>query len=96
VIGYEKRDHFQNFLFNNTYLGKTHTLESIVATDFNFGVMILTSFSSGLGGASVQVDCVRKLPLYASLWWFTVWYRGLSRRPKLSSGKLGTLIALEW
>jgi len=53
-------------------------LESIAATDFNFGVKILTSScytrkefratpTSGLAGASAQVDGVRKSPFYASL-----------------------------
>jgi len=64
-------------------------LESIAATDFYFGVMILTSScythkdfcatpTSGLGGVSTWVDRVRKLPFYASLWQFTIRYRRLT------------------
>jgi len=60
-------------------------LENIEATDFNFGVMILTSScytckefyttpTSGLGGASVWVDRVQKSSFYASLCRFTVQY----------------------
>jgi len=63
-------------------------LESIAATDFNFGMKILTSScytrkkfrttpTSGLGGASTQVNRVQKSPFYASLWQFTVRYRRL-------------------
>jgi len=64
VTGYEKRDRIVHFLI---FHFKTHNLESIAATDFNFGVMILISScscrkefcappTSGLGGASTQVD----------------------------------------
>jgi len=64
-------------------------LESVAATDFNFGVMILTSScythkefratpTSGLGGASAQVDRIRKSPFYASLWQFTIQYKRLT------------------
>jgi len=84
-MNYEKRDcivHFLNFHF------KTHNLESIAATDFNFGVMILksscytrkefcTTPTSGLGRASTRVDRVRKLPFYAPLWQFTIQYTRL-------------------
>jgi len=75
---------FLNFHFLNAY-----NLESIVATDFNFGVKILTSScytckkfratpTSGMGGASARVDRIQKLPFYASLWQFTVRYRRLT------------------
>jgi len=64
-------------------------LESIAATEFNFGVLILTSFcctrneframpTFGLGGSSARVDRVRKSPFCASLWQFTIWYRRLT------------------
>ena len=67
----------------------TLKLESIVAIDLNFGVMILTSSrythkefcatpASSLGGASAQVNCVQKSLFYASIWWFTVQYRRLN------------------
>ena len=70
----------------------THTnaynLESIAATDVNFGVMILTSScytgkefraksTSSLGGASARVNHVQKLPFYASLWQLSDQYRRL-------------------
>jgi len=67
------------------FILNTYNLENIEATDFNFGVMILTSScytckefyttpSSGLGGASVWVDRVQKSSFYASLCRFTVQY----------------------
>ena len=81
MTGYEKRDHIA---------------QSIAATDF--GVMILTSSyythkefcatpTSGFGRASAQVDCVRKSPFYASLWWFTVQYRRLTLAYNIGSVK---------
>jgi len=68
----------------------THTnaynLESKAATDFNFGVMILTSpcytgkeframSTSGLGGASARANYIRKSPFYTSHWQLSVQYR---------------------
>jgi len=68
------------------FILNAYYLERIAVRDFNLGVMILTlscytrtrkefraTPTSGLGGASTQVDHVRKLPFYASLWQFTVW-----------------------
>jgi len=63
-------------------------LEYIVATDLNFGVMILTSScytgkefhamsTSSLGGASARVNHVQKSPFYASLWQLSDQYRRL-------------------
>ena len=65
-----------------------YNLESIAATDFNLGVMILTSScytgkefraksTSSLGGASARVNHVQKLPFYASLWQLSDQYRRL-------------------
>jgi len=74
-------------------------LESITATDFNFGVKILTSSScytckkfratptSGLGGASTRVDHVQKSLFYASLWQFTVQFRRLTLASNVGSVK---------
>jgi len=58
-------------------------LESIAATDSNFGVMILTSScytrkkfcampTSSLGRASARVNRIQKLLFYASLRQFTI------------------------
>jgi len=77
---------------------KTHNLESIAATDFNFGVKIFTSswythkefctmFTSGFGRASTRVDRVQKLLFYASLWQFTVQYRELVLASNIGSVK---------
>jgi len=73
-------------------------LESIAATDFNFGVTALTSPcythkefrakpTSSLGGVSVQVNCVRKSLFYASIWRFTVQYRRLTLASNVGSVK---------
>ena len=80
------------------FILNAYNLESKAATDFNFGVKILTSScytrkkfhampTSGLGRVSMRVDRVQKSPFYASLWQFTVQYRRLTLTSNIESVK---------
>ena len=75
-----------------------YNLESIVATDFNFGVKFLTSScytrkkfcatsTSSMDGASSRVNRIQKLLFYASLWQFTIRYRRLTLASNVGSVK---------
>ena len=97
MVGYEKRDHnygaFSEFSFLNVY-----NLESIAATDLNFGTIILSSsyytrkkfqapLISGVGEARAHIDRIRKLPFYASLWQLTARDRRLALASNVGSVK---------